>query len=150
MNPLQKIERWAEKEITRYVNDIIVPNDNGTVTVFGKYVLHDSKHGCGVYEKHDLVKTFSNKRVAISWCVAMKHRHYHLATNIVDLDGKKILLTNDFNTRKQLALKSRCVAYKFRVLEKLQAKQAYRQSTDKQLEKCIAMTKYLQLKGLVK
>jgi hypothetical protein len=90
---------------------------------------------------------FSDRRVALSWCVAKNLQRHDLAASIAMLDQQHSTVEQDCEARKKLALHSSQPQFRDRVLTKLQAKNLYRAQINNQLEKCISLTKYLQLRG---
>lgn len=145
-----KVQRWAEREINQYLDQIIVPGAGHDLVVFGRFVLRPAHSGCEVLEMSNHRGTFSDRRVALSWCVAANIKRYDLAKTIAALDQQLSSISQDYETRKRLALRSRCPAFRDRVLTKIQTKQSQRMQAREQLEKYISLTKYLQLKGFTK
>lgn len=146
MNHELKIERWAEKEIRRNMNHLIV-DDGNRLLVFGHYELSVSALGCLVHERDTVVHQFHNKKTAISWCVADKFKKYQLANNILILDRKMQLLSADIYCRKTLGDRGRTESFYETVNVKMQPKIMRYQSVTSELENCINQTKYLQIRG---
>jgi hypothetical protein len=142
----QKLERWAEKEFERKVSNIILDNA-GTYIVFGSYLLKPDDTGCCVESYNSHIHTFANKRTAISWCVAEKYRQYNLSNNIKVLDRKKQLLQADIRCRQGQAQRGRHEDFYEIVNTKIQPKKAVYEAVTAELEKCINLAKYLQLRG---
>lgn len=148
MNREQKLERWAEREFSRNLHTIIIDDDNGGYIVFGRYHLRPAIHTVEVYNFHDqLLGKFSNKKTAMSWCVADKNNQHDLARCISNLDMKKQSLSADIECRRQLADKSLTTEFSETVLTKLQSKVQFRASVIRELEKCLNSAKYIQLRG---
>jgi predicted transposase YbfD/YdcC len=70
-----------------------------------------------------------------------------LAQNIKNLDRKKNLLSADIHCRKSLADRSRQSGFNEMVLTKLQTKIEQHVMVDRELEKCLNLAKYIQLRG---
>ena len=86
----QKLERWAEREVRRNIHTMIVNDETGGYVAFGRYHLRPADQLFEVYTPGDnLIGVFSNKRTAISWCVADNHNQLRLAQSIKTLDTKK-------------------------------------------------------------
>lgn len=143
----QKLERWAEREFDRNLKHMIVDSEQGSYVAFGQYHLEPQTHGCSVSTWDRLVHVFSNKRTAISWCVADKYNQYNLANNIQTLDSKKQQLTSDIHCRRTQAQQGRTQDFYETVNTKIQPKQELLDSVTAELEKCINLAKYLQLRG---
>jgi hypothetical protein len=143
----QKLERWAEREFVRNVKHTIIDDQLGSYVAFGKYYLQPQAHGCSVSTWDRLIHVFSNKRTAISWCVADKYHQYNLANNIQTLDSKKQQLASDIHCRRAQAQQGRTEDFYETVNTKIQPKQELLDSVTAELEKCINLAKYLQLRG---
>jgi hypothetical protein len=144
----QKLERWAEREIRRNIHTMIVNDESGGYVAFGRYHLRPAFQAFEVYTSGDnLIGTFSNKRTAISWCVADNHNQLRLAQSIKTLDTKKQTLSADIYCRQQMADRSRNNGFSEVVLTKLQPKVQQHTLVDQELEKCLISAKYIQLRG---
>jgi hypothetical protein len=144
----QKLERWAHKELERNIHTMIIDNDHGGYLLFGRYYVAPMANHFNVYNLNDqLLGSFSDKRTAVSWCVAEKHRQLNLANEIASLDRQKQNITADISLRKKLAERSKAKSFGETVLIKLQSKMHHQQMLTQQLEKCINLAKYLQIKG---
>ena len=144
----QKLERWAEREVRRNIHTMIVNDESGGYVAFGRYHLRPADQLFEVYTPGDnLIGTFSNKRTAISWCVADKYHQYNLANNIQMLDHKRQQLAADIYCRRSQAQQGRTEDFYETVNTKIQPKQELLDSVTAELEKCINSAKYLQLRG---
>lgn len=144
----QKLERWAEREVRRNIHNMIVDDESGGYVAFGRYHLRPAQQTFEVYTPGgNLIGSFSNKRTAISWCVADKYNQLKLAQNIRVLDIKKQALSADIYCRRQLAERSRDNGFSEVVLTKLQPKVQQHTWVDQELEKCLNSAKYIQLRG---
>lgn len=147
MNKQQKLEKWAKKEITRTLNFLIIPDDDNGYVAFGKYHIQPQ---LGLYLVTFLdrpIHTFLNKRSAISWCVAHRNRNGLLANTILTLDKKKQLLNNDIHYSRVISDKSKNFSFKENIAIKIQPKVDALKQLNVELEKCINLAKYLQIKG---
>ena len=84
-----KVERWAEHELRRNIEKIIVPDDCGGYIVFGRYRIYPATSGFTVSNWDRDVHTFGSKRAAISWCVADKQHQFKLSNEIINLCCKE-------------------------------------------------------------
>jgi hypothetical protein len=142
----QKLERWANRELPRHVDNMILEQD-GQILAFGRYLLETSRDCCTVSMDNRTVHVFANRRTAISWCTAHKLRQGRLTEEIKNLDQLKQDLTADIQQRQKQAQRSNRTEFRDLVAVKLQPKQARLTVTVTELEKCIKLAKYLQLKG---
>ena len=147
MNLEQKLERFAESAATMESLKNSVVNTGDGYLVFGQYRLIDSHGTYSVYKFDDIVGNFSNKRSAISWCVAEKYNQTKLSNEIKTLDAKKHQMELDIRARQQIADRSRQQDFYDIVESKLAPKILYYNSVKSELEKCINSAKYLQIRG---
>jgi len=146
MNQEQKVERWAEKELRRNIDHLII-NDGDGLIVFGLYAIKQADQGWNVSDHDRVIHQFQNKKTAISWCVADKYKKYQLASNILALDRKKQLLAADIHCRRVLGERSKTESFRETVEAKVQPKILQFNGISSELEKCINQTKYLQIRG---
>ncbi len=148
MNKQAKLERFAEQELKRNLHAIIVPDDEGGYIAFGQYHLVPAASGYRVHTlTSDSSMLFSNKKSAISWCVADRYNQLNLAQNIRILDQKKQILEADINCRRTAAERSRTQGFYEIVNTKIQPKLDRYNSLTAELEKCLNSAKYLQIRG---
>ena len=147
MNQEQKLERWAERELKRNIDKIILDDEEGGYIVFGRYLIDPQQHGFTVSTLDREIHCFSSKRSAISWCIADKINNINLATQILNLDRKQQILTADINTRKTLGSRSRREDFAEIVNTKIQPKIDQHRAVVSELEKCINSAKYIQIRG---
>jgi hypothetical protein len=146
----QKLERFAERELKRVYTELILDDEQGGYVVFGRYHVRPVTAGVAVYHSDDLVSTFTNKRTAMSWCVADNAKQYSLARNIQILDNKQQSLAADIHCRRSQAQRSSRSQFSETVMTKLSIKIQRYNSIQSELEKCVNSAKYLQLKGFAK
>lgn len=143
-----KVERWAEHELRRNIEKIIVPDDSGGYIVFGRYQIYPAAlTGFTVRNWNRDIHTFGSKRAAISWCVADKQCQYRLADEIISLDCKDQQLSADIHCRRGVASKSQHENFYEIVNMKIQPKIDVYNQVHSELEKCINRAKYLQIRG---
>lgn len=148
MNHQQKIEQFAASQMQKNMHNLVLPDDQGNHLAFGKYRISSENQVCGVYNNNEeLVAKFSNRRTALSYCVADKFQRFNLALQIKSLDFKKQILSNDIASQRALADRSRNAAFREMVRTKLDQKIIQLKAVENELEKCVISAKYLQLKG---
>lgn len=138
---------WAERELAKYTQHIILAEPNRTISVFGQYILVPCRGTVQVTENGDRRVDLRDTRTALSWCVARKFNRPELARQIETLDMAYRRTHQDIQQRRQLARRSSRLEFRDTVNAKLQRKIQYQFDLDRQLEKCIDLTKYLQRKG---
>ena len=146
----QKLERWAQRHVKRVLPEIIVEDDEGGLIVFGRYRLISENGQLTVYCYDDVVDRFSDKKTALSWCVADRFNQVKLAQNIRILDRKRQMLTADIHCRRARAQRSGNLAFRETVTTKISPKIQNLMAVNQELEKCVNSAKYLQQKGFVK
>ena len=147
MNKEQKLERFAEREFKRNLDNMIVKEDDGSYVVFGKYHVTQQTHGYMVSTWSSDIHCFDSKRNAVSWCVADKFNQLTLANTILNLDRKKQTLTADIHCRQGVGRHSQSDHFYEIINMKVQPKQILLNSVSTELEKCVNSAKYMQIRG---
>jgi len=147
MTQEQKLERFAERELKRVYTELIIDDEQGGYVAFGRYYLRPQDSGIAVYQSEDLVAVFSNKRTAISYCVADRFNQLKLAREIEILDFDKQKLDTDLETSHLQITRTKSTDLREMIQTKIQNKLATRRVVNAELEKCLNSAKYLQLRG---
>lgn len=144
-----KLEHWARKELDRNLDKLIIDVDEGWLA-FGYYHIKPVNDTCHVYNYNDdCLGKFSTKRSAISWCVADKNKRLNLANYIKVLDNQKMRYEANIACRRQLAAKSRSIEFREIVEIKMQPELDAVAGVKAELEKCITLAKYIQIRGFL-
>jgi hypothetical protein len=143
----QKLEQFAEREIKRNLDSIILDDGSGTLVVFGKYYIkpQGTQFSVGTWDKE--IHCFSSKKTAMSWCTADHQQQYNLSYQILVLDRKKQALAADIYCRKTVGERGRHAGFYEIVNMKIQPKIDLYNSVNSELEKCVNRAKYLQIRG---
>ena len=147
MTKNQKLERFAEREFYRNLDNMIVKEDDGSYVVFGKYHVIQQSHGYLVSTWSSDIHCFDSKRNAVSWCVADKFNQLTLANTILNLDRKKQTLAADIYCRQGIGSRSRSDNFYEIINMKVQPKLFLLSSISSELEKCVNSAKYMQIRG---
>lgn len=148
MNAEQKLDTFAEKEFRKIMPNLIIETEPGHHLIFGTYLLNKISQGVELRRYNgDFIATFGSQRSAISYCVADKFQKYNLARKIQNLDTKHTILANDIACRRALAESSRRAEFRELVQTKIGPTLAQHRAVSSELEKCINLAKYLQVKG---
>jgi hypothetical protein len=143
----QKLERFAEREFKRNLDNMIVKENDGSYIVFGKYRVAQHLYGYMVSTWSDDIHCFDSKRNAVSWCVADKFNQLTLANTILNLDRRKQTLTADIHCRQSIGKRSQST-HSYEIINmKVQPKQILLNSVSSELEKCVNLAKYMQIRG---
>lgn len=143
----QEFERMVRHELRDIMFNVIIPRDDGTYEVFGKYQIIPERPGYTVLCSATEVGFFNNTRTALSWCIADKYRDYNLARDLLLLDNKLTYLNNDINARANIADRSQRWDFRESVGTKLETKLINKKLVEKHLDKCVKSAKYLQQRG---
>ncbi len=143
----QKLERFAERELKRNINSLIIDDGEGCIVVFGRYYIEPVESGFRVSTWDKVIHCFSSKKTAMSWCTADKQRHYNLSNMILVLERKKQALAADIYCRKTLGERGRTESFYEIINMKIQPKIDLYGSVSAELEKCVNQAKYMQIKG---
>ena len=143
----QKLEKWAERELKRNIDSIILDDGTGSLVVFGKYCIQPQGTRFQVSTWDKTIHSFSTKKTAMSWCTTDHRRHYNLSNQILVLDRKKQVLAADIYCRQAIGERGRTESFYELVNMKLQPKIDQYNSVTAELEKCVNQAKYMQIKG---
>lgn len=144
-----KLEDWTQKELSRNLDKLIIDVDQGWLA-FGHYHIKPMGDTCRVYTyNNDCLGEFSTKRSAISWCVADKNKRLNLANYIKVLDNQKMRYEADIACRRQMVAKSRSNEFRDIIETKMQARLKAMNGIKAELEKCISLAKYIQIRGFL-
>jgi hypothetical protein len=141
------IDKAFRKEFPKIIPNLIFPNENGDFEVFGKYLITKENAVCRVYCSDTDMGMFSSTKTALSWCIANKFSNYNLARDILILDNKLMSLTNDINTRANVAERSKNALFRETVETKLETKIIHKKQVEQQLIKCVNYAKRSQTLG---
>jgi hypothetical protein len=143
----QKLEQFAERELKRNIDSLIIDDGTGCIVVFGKYYIEpvDTRFQVSTWDK--VIHCFSSKKTAMSWCTADCQAHYNLSNMILVLDRKKQALAADIYCRKTLGERGRTETFYEIINMKIQPKIDLYTSVVAELEKCVNQAKYMQIRG---
>ena len=147
MSQEQKLDAWAERELKRNIDSIIIDNGTGGIVVFGKYCIeaNDTRFCVSTWDRE--IHSFSSKKSAMSWCTADHQQQYNLSNSILVLDRKKQALAADIYCRKTVGERGRHENFYEIINMKIQPKIDLYNSVDAELENCVNRAKYLQIRG---
>ena len=143
----QDFERLFRQEFRETLANIIWQDDDGTYEVFNKYRIIPGKNQYRVMCWDNDVAVFNSTRSALSWCIADKNQDYNLADELLLVDNKLGYLTNDINTRANLADRSKKPEFRESIGTKLETKIIHKKALENQLTKCVNLAKYWQQRG---
>lgn len=140
-------ERMFRQEFCEIINNIIWQNLDGAYEVFNKYRIIPVKKQYRVMCRDNQVAVFNSTRSALSWCIADKNQDYNLADELLVVDSKLGYVTDDINTRANLADRSKKPDFRENIGTKLETKIIHKKALENQLTKCVNLAKYWQQRG---
>jgi hypothetical protein len=141
----EQLVSLARVELENLSNDLIYKTEQG-YRAFKTYDIIRTNNAYDVLKNGDLQANFGSTRSALAYCIADKNKKYNLAREIQQLDQQLVNYDQSIKPRRELA--SRSNGYRAEVLEsKIQHRQQQRYIIKRELEKCVSLTKYLQLRG---
>ena len=102
MTQEQKLDAWAERELKRNIDSIIIDDGTGSLVVFGKYRIQPQGTRFQVSTWDKAIHLFSTKKTAMSWCTTDHQQQYNLSNQILVLDRKKQSLAADIYCRQAI------------------------------------------------
>jgi len=139
--------------LERITKDHLLNNPNAIIRIdsairaFGKYTIIRNSKSFQVYRSATLAVEPSSSKVAISWCVADKYGKHSLAHDLITYDAEVerrqdeiMYYRNTLNCDQDTVLKSV-------VADRLAESMARLKYAQEQLDKCVNLAKYWQLKG---
>ena len=147
MNKQQKLEHFAERELKRHINSLILDDGTGSIIVFGKYYIQPVGNRFQVSNWDTVIHCFSSKKIALSYCTADNQKNYNLSNMILVLDRKKQALAADIYCRKTLGERGKTESFYEIINMKIQPKIDLYSSVVAELEKCVIQAKYMQIRG---
>ena len=147
MTKQDKLERFAERELKRNIDSLILDDGEGCIIAFGRYYIEpiDTRFQVSTWDK--AVHCFASKKTAMAWCIADKYKHYNLSSMILVLDRKKQSLAADIYCRRVLGERGKTESFYEIINMKIQPKIDLYSSVVSELEKCVNQAKYMQIRG---
>ena len=140
----QQAIRRLEEIIERDLNDLeknVIVTDGNRYLVFGRYEIEPLNGAWTVVKYRTPVGEFSSVRSAMSWCIADKYNQHSLRENIRRIDRHKLLLEADIRVRSGIKASGEARHVK------IDTRRHRLQQLDFQLDKCINLAKYWQIRG---
>jgi hypothetical protein len=143
---LKKLENIVAQDLPELERNIII-RDGNDVVAFGHYKIQPRNGIFCVTRWTDQVGEFTSSRLALSWCIADRYQKYTLANDIMRLSRQQNLLSSDLRVRSALSKKIQQPHWRENVELKIQRKRQRLQHIEIQLDKCVNLAKYWQLRG---
>jgi len=143
---LRKLEQIVRPEFDAIEHNSILENAHG-YTVFKNYLINTDANTVTVTKHGQDIGNFTSPRIAISWCIADKYNQQRLAREIKNIDLQRRLLTDDVHVRTQIAKKCSDSERRETMFLKVSSKQLILSTLNHQIDKCVKLTKYWQIRG---
>jgi len=143
----QKLQRWAERELQRNIDHLILDDQDGRILAFGVFSIVPDGNGALVLQDGETRARFSSRKMALSWCVAQRRSLLNFSDHMRLLDQTAQQLRQDIRASRAQVSNARDRDFAQLLLDKIQNKQWYVSMLDCELEKCAQRAKYLQLRG---
>ena len=147
-NALVRLEQLVQPELDLLKSNMIIPlEENNQYQVFDKYFIFKENNVFVVKVRDTVCGEFSIMRHAISWCISDKYNQYNLSNTIKMLDEKLTHLSRDVSVRELLARSFKDQNHREIAYLKVQNKKMHIVSIKEQLDKCVNLAKYWQIRG---
>jgi hypothetical protein len=143
---LKKLQDIVSADLPELERNSIIRDGKDTL-VFGRYRIIPQNGMFQVLRRSDAIGEFSSTRLALSWCIADKYQKFSLANDIIRFSRQQNFLTADLRVRSTLSKNIRHPQWRENVEIKLQNKKYQLQHIEFQLDKCVSLAKYWQLRG---
>ena len=146
-------ERQAQLMLERLTRDHLLNNPNAiirlddTIRAFGRYTITRTPQCFQVYRSATLAVEPSSSKVAISWCVADKYGKDTLAKELITYDLEVERRSDEIMYYRNTLAHSQDSTLRFVVADRLAQSLASLKYAQEQLDKCVNLAKYWQLKG---
>jgi hypothetical protein len=147
MKITKEFDQIMRQEFPDIMKNLIFRDEDDSYRVFDRYRIVNEQIGFRVLCSATDVGLFGSTRTALSWCIADKNQAYNLARDIFNLDVKLRSLTNDINTRANIADRSKEPQFRETIETKLETKIIRKKQVEQELTKCINYAKYCQQRG---
>jgi hypothetical protein len=147
MKITKEFDQIMRQEFPEVVKNLIFRDEDDSYRVFDRYRIINEHPGFRVLCSASDVGLFGSTKTALSWCIADKNQAYNLARDIFNLDVKLRSLTNDINTRANIADRSKDPQFRETIETKLESKIIRKKQVEQELTKCVNYAKYCQQRG---
>ncbi len=143
---MQRLEKLLAQDI-EHLKDTAIFKDGKRFHAFDRYMIEPESDQYRVTKYSSDMGLFASLRSATSWCIADKYNQIKLGMELKRLDQHKALLSNDITARETLNRKSQDPIRREIVDAKLSTKKIQLRAITEQLDKCVNLAKYWQIRG---
>lgn len=145
-----KIDNFLKKQInhSKAMNVSLIPIDKNSYVMFSKYKVTDCGHFFEVSTEYDTtnVKTLSNLKTAITWCVFNERKKFIDCKKIEQLDFKLASLEIDLIQKTKVLGSIKDEGYKLAYVSKIEEDILKKRILNNQLNRYIMSSKEWQMK----
>ena len=142
----QRILRLAQEGM-ELMRDNLIWQQNGRYHVFGHYEITATARGCRVQPQHQDARQFGTVKTGLAWCIAHKYQRHDVAMAIATLDQQQQIAAADVQVRTQQARRTKDAQRRETSLLKADCRQQQLSQIQHQLDKCVNLAKYWQIRG---
>ena len=144
---ITRLEQMVSGDIEDICKNLIIKSGNG-YEAFGRYRLQKTDNGIAV-KRVDGIQTliFGSMKTGLSWCIADKFNQHTLAMELEKLDSQSQNLRCDVLVRQQIINRMTDLNRKDAADTKISTKKIRLRQIDNELDKCVNLAKYWQLRG---
>ena len=143
---IQRLETLLTQDLESLKDNAIV-KDGARFYAFDRYLI-EPRHGQYHVTKYSCdVGLFDSLRTATSWCIADKFNQIKLSMELQRLDQQKSMLSNDIHARESLSRHLQDPVKREIINAKLTTKKTQLRAISEQLDKCVNLAKYWQIRG---
>ena len=143
---LKKLQSIVAADLPDIERNIIM-RDGRDIVAFGHYKITPQDGMFCVSRWSNPMGEFASSRVALSWCIADRYQKHTLANDIMRYSRQQNLLAADLRTRAALCKNIQQPQWRENVELKIQRKKDRLENIEFQLDKCVNLAKYWQLRG---
>ena len=143
---IQRLERLLEQDLENLKNTAII-KDGSRFYAFDRYLIEPCNNQYHVTKYSCDVGMFDSLRSATSWCIADKYNQIKLSMELQRLDRHKSLLRDDIAARESMINRIKDPVHKEIIISKLSTKKTQLKTISEQLDKCVNLAKYWQIRG---
>jgi hypothetical protein len=144
INRIDKLVDLARREMPRIQDNLILRTTDG-YSVFGIYRMRKRQGRYQVLKGLDPRGEFGSRKTALAWCIADKYQQLNLARRIQQLDQQYQYRDKAVELRRQ-CLKTNDSRQDW-LSSKIQYREQQRKDNQAELQKCVNLAKYLQIRG---
>jgi len=143
---LKKLQKLVSADLPDLERNAII-RDGRDIVAFGCYKITPKNGMFFVTRWTNDIGEFSSSRLALSWCIADRYQKHKLSWDIKRFSEQQNLLLADLHTRSALLKNIQQPHWRENVELKVQRKRQRLQQIEIQLDKCVNLAKYWQLRG---